>query len=174
MVTGCVFCGIVAGTEPAEITHEWGDSIAFVPLDPVIAGHTLVVPRTHVRNAVENQVVTAMTMVRAVELAAQHDASNILASIGVAATQSVMHLHIHVIPRHDGDQLMLPWGTTGDPHEHHRCEQICQLEAEIGKLRLAAFPATMLRPVSFDDSPEDEASIRHVRFVPVDESEDQW
>jgi histidine triad (HIT) family protein len=174
VVTGCVFCGIVAGTEPAEITHEWGDAIAFVPIDPVIAGHTLVVPRTHVRNAVENQVVTAMTMVRAVELAARHDASNILTSIGAAAAQSVMHLHIHVIPRHDGDQLMLPWGTTGDPHETHRCKGMDLLETEIGQLRLAALPATMLRPVSFDGSPEDEASIRYAHFRPVDESEDQW
>lgn len=130
-MTGCVFCGIAAGTEPAQIVREWPDAIAFVPLNPVVDGHTLVIPRKHVRDAVESQTITALTMARAAELAAEHSASNILTNVGKAATQSVFHLHVHVVPRSVGDELMLPWGTTGDPHEPHRCKGMDQLDAEL-------------------------------------------
>jgi histidine triad (HIT) family protein len=139
-VVNCVFCGIVAGTEPATMVREWPDAVAFVPLNPVIAGHTLVIPRLHVRDAVENQAITALTMARAVELAAEYSASNILTSIGKAATQSVFHLHIHLIPRFVDDQLMVPCGTTGDPHEPHRCKGMDQLEVEVQRLREVARP----------------------------------
>lgn len=112
----CVFCQIISGVEHAEIVYSWSDAIAFTPLDPVVSGHVLVVPKVHVRDAVESPAVTAFAMARASELAAAYSASNILTSVGAAATQSVFHLHIHVIPRLTGDQLMIPWGTTGDPH----------------------------------------------------------
>lgn len=135
--TPCVFCEIVAGTAPATIIREWPDAIAFVPLNPVVPpnGHILVVPRTHVPDAVTRLDVTAATMRRAAELAAGHDASNILTSIGAPATQSVFHLHIHVIRRAVGDQLMVPWGTTGNPHDPHRCKGMDARDDEVERLR---------------------------------------
>lgn len=132
-MTDCVFCGIAAGTEPATIVREWTESVAFVPLIPVSAGHILVIPREHVVDAVERPFVTAVTMMNAVQLASEYSSSNILTSVGAPATQSVFHLHIHVVPRFVGDQLMLPWGTTGDPHEPHRCKGMDRLEAELRK-----------------------------------------
>lgn len=107
-MTDCPFCAIVAGTGPATTVREWRDAIAFVPLGPVIDGHTLVVPRQHVADATENQAITALTMGRAAELASQYPSSNILTSVGAPAKQSIWHLHIHVIPRTEGDGLMLP------------------------------------------------------------------
>lgn len=143
MRNDCVFCRIVAGTEPAVMAAWWPDTIAFFPLAPVTPGHTLIVPRMHVRDALENTTVTAVTVGRAVEYAGSLSSVNILTSVGRAATQSVMHLHIHVVPRHEGDQLMLPWGTTGDPHEPHRCRRIDELEKELEELRDAVTrPAT--------------------------------
>lgn len=136
----CVFCGIVAGTEPAELIREWTDAIAFTPINPVVEGHSLVAPRQHVRDATSIPTVTAAVMRCAAELASCYSASNILASSGAAATQSVFHLHIHVIPRVFGDQLMVPWGTTGDPHSPHRCAGIERLETELTELRKAAAP----------------------------------
>jgi histidine triad (HIT) family protein len=133
-LSDCVFCRIVAGTDPATMVAWWPDAVAFLPLNPVVVGHTLVIPRAHVRDAVEDPGVTAFTMMRAVELASGLPASNILTSVGKAATQSVMHLHIHVVPRSVGDQLMVPWGTTGDPHEPHRCKEIDRLTAEVERL----------------------------------------
>lgn len=129
----CAFCAIAAGTAPATIVREWWDALAIVPLNPVTEGHLLVIPRAHVADAVESPAVTAMAMGCAAELAAGLGASNILTSVGAAATQSVFHLHIHVVPRSHGDQLMLPWGTIGDPHEPHRCAGMDRLSAALAK-----------------------------------------
>lgn len=136
----CVFCDIVAGDAPATIVREWPDAVAFVPRDPVVDGHVLVVPRRHVADATSRPDVTADTMRRAAELAAglcwlyDTEHSNILTSVGAPATQSIFHLHIHVIPRRTGDQLMVPWGTTGNPHEPHRCKGMDALDAEIAQI----------------------------------------
>lgn len=121
-VSNCVFCEIVTGAAPAKFVRKWEEAVAFTPLNPVNDGHVLVVPRIHVANAVEIPVVTSYTMLRAAELAGEHEQSNIITSTGKAATQSVFHLHVHVIPRTTGDQLMLPWGTTGNPHDPHWCK----------------------------------------------------
>jgi histidine triad (HIT) family protein len=133
---GCAFCDIVAEAAPAAIVREWPDVIAFVPLCPVVpGGHTLVVPRRHVADAVEDPAVTAATMTRAVELAAGYEASNILTSVGAAATQSIPHLHIHVIRRVMGDQLMVPWGTTGNPQDPHSCPRSARAEEQLAAVQ---------------------------------------
>lgn len=125
----CVFCKIVEGTAPATIVGKWSNAIAFKPLDPVCEGHILVIPRTHVGDALTDPAVTAATMKRAAEWTARHCSdANILTSIGKPATQSIFHLHIHVVPRFADDQLMLPWGTTGDPHDPHWCKVAQRLQ----------------------------------------------
>lgn len=131
----CPFCAIAAGEGPAVMVREWPDAVAFIPLDPVCDGHTLVVPRQHVADAVENLAVTAATMARAAELAARWPSSNIVTSVGAPAKQSVFHLHIHVIPRAEGDQLMVPWGTTGNPHDPHWCRVAERLQRELDEAR---------------------------------------
>jgi histidine triad (HIT) family protein len=131
----CVFCAIVAGTEKALIVQSWSKAIAFTPLNPVTPGHTLIVPREHVVDAVQNPSITALTMTYAAHFARRYAASNILTSVGAAATQSVFHLHVHVVPRRPGDQLMLPWGTTGDPHAPHWCKVANGLARELEQLR---------------------------------------
>lgn len=118
----CVFCAILEGIEPAEVVRSWPEAIAIVPLNPVTDGHTLVIPAAHVPDAAAHPEVTANTMRRAAQFAAEWESSNILTSIGAPATQSVWHLHAHIVPRRPGDGLMLPWGTTGDPHAPHWCE----------------------------------------------------
>lgn len=127
----CVFCEIVAGRSPAVMIKEWDETIAFKPLGPVNPGHMLVIPRAHVDNANIDPAITAATMLRAVELSSLYDSANILTSIGKPATQSIFHLHIHVIPRETGDQLMLPWGTTGNPQDPHWCKVADKLQKEL-------------------------------------------
>lgn len=131
----CVFCGIAAGTEPATIIREWPGALALVAHNPVAAGHLLVIPREHVQDATTWPWVTAMVMRCAAELAAGHPASNMIISNGAAATQSVYHLHAHVVPRAPGDQLMVPWGTTGNPHDPHWCKVAEHLSAQIACLK---------------------------------------
>ena len=108
----CAFCQIVEYEEGAgaEIVQRWPETIAFVPLKPVTEGHLLVVPRAHVSDAREDPTVTGTTMVRAAEIAdAVGFDCNLITSVGEDATQSIWHLHIHVVPRRPGDSLLLPW-----------------------------------------------------------------
>lgn len=106
----CVFCAIVAGTEPATVIRSWPDAIAIVPLAPVTAGHWIVIPTACVADYTTDPVVTAATVARAAQLAATRQvASNLITSAGRAATQSIFHLHIHLVPRRDGDGIALPW-----------------------------------------------------------------
>lgn len=106
----CPFCAIIAGEAPAKMIMEWQNAVAFVPLNPVTAGHVLVVPRLHVRDAVTSPITTGFVMQHAAEMAQKREASvNLITSVGEAATQTVMHLHVHIVPREHGDGLPLPW-----------------------------------------------------------------
>jgi histidine triad (HIT) family protein len=105
----CVFCSIVTGQAPATVVREWEDVLAIRPRGGVNEGHVLVIPRTHVADAGTDPAVSARTMACAAELMAEHPAANIITSKGPEATQTVYHLHIHVVPRASGDGLPLPW-----------------------------------------------------------------
>lgn len=106
---GCPFCRIVAGAAPARVLREWPDALAIVPLAEVTPGHVLVIPRTHVADVGVDPAVSASTMRRAAELAALLGECNVITSRGESATQTVFHLHIHVLPRRPEDGLALPW-----------------------------------------------------------------
>ncbi len=115
MVKECPFCAIIVGTAPAQIKMTWLDAIAFVPLNSVTKGHILIVPKHHVVDAVEDPIITSVTMLRTVDYITRrqlfypYGACNIITSLGKEATQTVKHLHIHVVPREEGDGLHLPW-----------------------------------------------------------------
>lgn len=111
--TPCVFCEIIAGREPVEwILHPdtWHDAVAFVPLGPVTEGHCLIVPKVHVKDFAEDPEVYAAVSRRASQL--MHwtpRPMNVITSLGKEATQSVFHLHVHLVPRVENDGLALPW-----------------------------------------------------------------
>jgi histidine triad (HIT) family protein len=103
----CVFCGRI---ERGEFDYCTDAAVSFEPLNPVTPGHLLVVPRMHVSDATVQPWVTAEVMRYAAELAGLlRGPSNIITSVGKAATQSVFHLHVHLVPRREGDGLHLPW-----------------------------------------------------------------
>lgn len=110
-MTGCVFCAKI------EIgDYEWGRAyvVGFTPLNPVTPGHFLFVPRRHVTDAIDEPLITAETMRAAVEyvkfeVCVPVESMNFITSVGEAATQSIRHLHIHLVPRVPGDGLHLPW-----------------------------------------------------------------
>ena len=108
-MSDCIFCAIARGEAPAQVVCEWADALAIVPLNPVTDGHLLVIPRDHASDAGENPDATAAVMRHAATLSRVYPASNIITSIGAEATQTVFHLHVHVVPRLDGDGLHLPW-----------------------------------------------------------------
>ncbi|MFC4587024.1 HIT family protein [Sphaerisporangium corydalis] len=108
-VIDCVFCSVIAGEAPAVVVRRWPDAIAIRPTRPVAPGHLLVIPLVHVADAGQDPAVAARTMLRAAELAGELPAANLITSKGSAATQTVFHLHLHVVPRTEGDALPLPW-----------------------------------------------------------------
>lgn len=110
-VRSCAFCAIVRGDAPALVVAQWPDAIAIEPHHPVVAGHRLVIPVAHVRDAAEDPIVTGAVMARAAAMGdgMSLSAFNLITSKGAAATQTVFHLHVHVVPRREGDGLALPW-----------------------------------------------------------------
>jgi diadenosine tetraphosphate (Ap4A) HIT family hydrolase len=106
----CPFCDRIA---VGEFDYEDEYAVAFQPLNPVTPGHFLVLPRAHVVSALEP--LAPIWLGQATRLAAilarQMDltACNFINSAGAAATQTVPHLHVHVVPRREGDGLHLPW-----------------------------------------------------------------
>lgn len=103
----CVFCDIIHGKAPAVVVREWDDALAIVPLRPVVNGHTLVIPKRHVADAAADPDISAAAMRRAAEVVPSP--ANIITSLGAEATQSVFHLHLHLVPRAENDGLALPW-----------------------------------------------------------------
>jgi histidine triad (HIT) family protein len=112
MAERCVFCAIVAGDEPATVVWRWPLVWAIVPRRPVVDGHLLVIPTRHVQDVTEDSLVSAATMHMAAEIAVPP--CNIITSAGSEATQSVFHLHLHIVPRAENDGLMLPWNGQSD------------------------------------------------------------
>ncbi len=115
---GCVFCAIVAGVAPATVTANSPAAIALVPLNPATDGHAIVIPRVHsvgILDTAPGVWAAVMELARAVvaELNSrlEPDGINIIQSTGAAATQTVPHLHVHVVPRYRGDRMGRIWPT---------------------------------------------------------------
>lgn len=100
----CVFCELI------EVEDWLGPVANFEPLKPVTRGHRLFIPTRHLQDAGEDPMETGRVMAVAAQWAEENLYSyNLITSRGVSATQSIEHLHIHVIPRRQGDGLHLPW-----------------------------------------------------------------
>ena len=104
----CPFC---ARIKAGEFDYSDAYNVTFQPLNPVTTGHFLVVPRTHVSHALEGPTYAGRALKFAGYLANQMglESANFITSAGSAATQTVFHLHVHVVPRREGDGLALPW-----------------------------------------------------------------
>lgn len=116
LVDGCPFCRIVAQVLAGEVrpVRAWVAGthpvIVITPLRPVTEGHVLVIPSVHVPDFSTDVEITALTAGYAAMLAAESpEDMNLITSRGPAATQTVYHLHIHLVPRRPGDALPLPW-----------------------------------------------------------------
>nr|WP_275592634.1 HIT family protein [Actinokineospora baliensis] len=106
----CVFCRIVAGELPAVMVHQDTDVVAFLDHRPLFRGHVLLVPRTHVTvlsDLPAEQLVPFFGMAQRLERAVEDGlgADGSLVLINNIVSQSVPHLHLHVIPRHRKDGL---------------------------------------------------------------------
>ncbi len=112
-MSDCLFCQIIQGEIPAFKVYENDAVIAFLDIQPVNAGHTLVVPKAHYENCAQTPddamaaVISAAKEVAVAALRATGaTAYNIGINCGAAAGQVIMHTHVHVMPRFEGDGLV--------------------------------------------------------------------
>ena len=106
----CAFCRIVAGVEDARVVYESDAAVAFLDSRPLFVGHTLVVPRHHaevISDLAGEELLGVMTVVqllsRAMESALGAEGSFV--AVNNRVSQSVPHVHVHVVPRSRGDGL---------------------------------------------------------------------
>jgi histidine triad (HIT) family protein len=108
----CIFCKIVQRQAPASIVYEDKTTMAFLDIRPLNMGHTLVIPKAHYVNifdtpkTVLSQVhLVSKQMTFAVKAATNADGISIIQQNGKAAGQDIFHLHVHVVPRFEGQKL---------------------------------------------------------------------
>ncbi|GIH12055.1 hypothetical histidine triad (HIT) protein [Rugosimonospora africana] len=106
----CVFCGIVAGSVPAFMIASEDAGLAFLDLRPVFPGHTLVIPRDHIETLPDlpkEQIPGYFGLVQRVAVAVQAglEADGTFVAMNNTVSQSVPHLHTHVVPRRRKDGL---------------------------------------------------------------------
>ncbi|MGC8716956.1 MAG: HIT family protein [bacterium] len=138
--TDCVFCRIIRGEEKAYIVFEDDSSITFLDIRPLFPGHCLVVPKQHYEtladlpdDSIEKIFKNAKLVSQAVEIALKADGSFI--GINNKVSQSVPHLHIHIIPRKRGDGLKgFFWPRTRYKDEKELLEIQSMIKASIEKM----------------------------------------
>ena len=106
----CRFCAIVAGRAAASVVYEDDLSVAFLDVRPVFPGHVLVVPRAHVETFAElpgDLLAPVMTVAQRVCVAVEQamEAHGTFVAMNNRVSQSVPHLHVHVVPRRRKDGL---------------------------------------------------------------------
>ena len=113
--THCTFCDLVQGAGEVSICYEDAITIAFMDIQPVNPGHTLVVPRQHYESLVDIPHDVAMHLFEVsmrlgpvVRKVSGGEGMNIVVNSGAAAGQDVFHYHVHVIPRKAGDGFDVP------------------------------------------------------------------
>lgn len=130
--TACPFCRIVEKLDPAEVVYETDETLAFFPLEPATRGHTLVIPKRHIANFFDLSTSdtpalgrTVLHVAHALRHVLQPEGMNIITSAGEAASQSVNHLHVHLVPRWTGDAVGEIW-----PPKHPTSERVLESVAD--------------------------------------------
>ena len=108
----CIFCRIAQKQVPASRVYEDEKVMAFLDIRPLNEGHTLVIPKAHCENIFDvpqelNAYIHGITkqVAIAVKKATNADGISIIQQNGKAATQDIPHLHVHIIPRYEGQKM---------------------------------------------------------------------
>lgn len=115
LMTDCIFCKIVNKEIPSDIFYEDDQVLGLMDIRPVSRGHCLVIPKEHYVDVTETPDALVQTVVLktkqlaiAVEKAVGAHGFTLSTNRGLAAGQTIFHLHFHIIPRFDNDGLK-PW-----------------------------------------------------------------
>ena len=135
----CVFCDLLRGAAEVSVCYEDSVAIAFLDIQPVNPGHLLVVPREHYealadipRDVGMHLYSVATRLIPVVQEAAGVTDMNIVVNSGIAAGQNVMHYHIHLIPRKEGDGFDVPLPFPGS--EMPSRQRLDAMAARIGSM----------------------------------------
>lgn len=117
-MSDCIFCDIVSGTTGESFVYRDEQVSAFMDVQPVNPGHTLVVPNRHATYLSDLDEETGMHLFRVAHRIAKalHKADlrcegvNMFLADGETAMQEVLHVHLHVFPRYEGDGFGLQFG----------------------------------------------------------------
>lgn len=116
MADFCIFCEIANGRIPSATVYEDEDFRAILDIAPAHKGHVILLPKTHAANLFEIDdavAARALPVAKKIAVALKEVTGcagiNILQNNGEAAGQSVFHLHIHIIPRFEGDGILPVW-----------------------------------------------------------------
>ena len=112
----CIFCKIITGDIPCHKIYENGEVLAFLDVNPLSDGHTLVIPKAHYGKLHECPAEILIELANclgklapAVAGAMETESYNVLCNNGRAAGQLVEHFHFHIIPRADNDGVFRRW-----------------------------------------------------------------
>jgi histidine triad (HIT) family protein len=123
-MTDCVFCKIVDGQIPASKVYEDEDSVAFMDIGQVNPGHVLVAVKRHAQDLYALDDAQAAAVARAVAAIARAIRSvfapeglSVYQANGAAAGQTVLHYHVHLVPRFADDGMTFTWPVQNPPRE---------------------------------------------------------
>jgi histidine triad (HIT) family protein len=123
-MSDCVFCRIVAKTIPATVVHEDEHTLAFMDIGQVNPGHVLVALKAHAENIFALQDAQAAALfrsaarvARAIRAAFEPEGLSVYQANGSVAGQTVLHFHLHLVPRYQGDGMALTWPVKNPPRE---------------------------------------------------------
>lgn len=133
----CPFCSIVKGEDLVVREVARSDKVVvFFPTEPAVLGHCMVIPRRHVEelssmtsDEVSEVMIAAQAIARSLREAYQPDGINIIQSNGEAATQSVPHVHVHVVPRWDDDRIGDIWPPESNFSDEEKDQTLAKLRA---------------------------------------------
>ena len=129
----CIFCKIANGEIPSATVYEDDTFRAILDIAPAHKGHVIVLPKSHADNLFElddeiaaKALPVVKKIAKALKAVTGCDGVNVLQNNGTAAGQSVFHLHIHIVPRFEGDGILPVW-----PHESYEDGEAAQWAEKI-------------------------------------------
>ena len=137
MTPVCVFCRVASGELPSNIIHRDERLIAFLDRSPLFLGHTLVLPVVHVDtldDLAPELVGPLFDAVRRMSIAIQRAcaADGSFVAVNTNVSQSVRHVHVHVVPRNEGDGFFSPrpiWRRRSYAHDAEAAEYAAKIRA---------------------------------------------
>lgn len=152
----CTFCDLIRGAGEVSICYEDSDALAFMDIQPVNAGHVLVVPRTHYESLQDlpsdlgsHLFEVVMKLGPVVRQVTGTEGMNIIVNSGAAAGQDVFHYHIHLIPRRAGDgfEVKLPFPDSEMPDRQRLDAMAARIIAAINDPAGATPPSPASHPM---------------------------